>query len=99
MSATASPYRFIVSVDLGQAGDYTCVAVLKRTWHPPARPHFDCVALERLALGTPYPAVVSHVRGLAGRSELRPVDRVVRPGGRAVNFAVAPDPLVCLDRT
>lgn len=72
---------FVVGLDLGQAQDYTAVAVLERIEPPPpqpsrvrgwgprpteeeARPTYHCRHLERLPLGTPYPAVARHVRNL-----------------------------------
>ena len=58
--------RFIVGLDLGQAGDYTALAVLEKVWveregQPRAR--YDVGHLERPPLGTPYPDVVALVRG------------------------------------
>jgi hypothetical protein len=90
---------FIVSCDLGQAGDFTAVAVLKRSLvldagGLPARDHRhvpvyrNAVAhLERFPLGTSYKAVVASVSALVRRPELRPDPRVVLDAtgvGRAV---------------
>src|SRR5215210_417342 len=55
---------FILGLDLGQAWDYTALAVLEQTWHeiegvPTTR--YDVRHLERMPLGTPYPEVVKQV--------------------------------------
>ncbi len=47
---------FILGVDLGQARDPTALAVVEVD-----TPHLDFRHLERLPLGTPYPAVVERV--------------------------------------
>src|SRR5215831_16750818 len=50
---------FIVGVDLGQVADYTAIAAVELL-----PPEIHLRHLERLPLGTPYPTVVTHVRGL-----------------------------------
>jgi hypothetical protein len=90
---------FIVSVDLGQAGDFTAVAVLKRSLQLtpdrlPARDHrrqpvyrHAVAHLERIPLGTSYRAVVASVAGLARWPELQPAPRLAIDAtgvGRAV---------------
>jgi hypothetical protein len=90
---------FIVSCDLGQAGDFTAVAVLRRSLSLnaegfPVRDHRGVPAyrhavahLERFPLGTSYRAVVASVSALVRRPELRPDPRVVIDAtgvGRAV---------------
>src|SRR5215213_8235568 len=55
---------FILGLDLGQAGDYTALAVLEQTWPeiegiPTTR--YDVRHLERMPLGTSYPEVVKQV--------------------------------------
>jgi hypothetical protein len=74
--------RYFVGLDLGQASDYTAIAVLEQRSEaaapsmyerpraaPPAR--YDCRHLERVKLGTPYPAVVERVRTLLHAPALR----------------------------
>jgi len=64
--------KYFFGLDLGQSQDYTACAILERipgTGGAQARYHG--VHLERLALGTPYPAVVAHVAGLLATPELR----------------------------
>jgi hypothetical protein len=69
---------------LGQAQDPTAIAVLERTrtpqielWKPiPDPPVYDLaiyrlVHLERLPLGTPYPAVIDHVQVMLSSAPLR----------------------------
>ncbi|MEJ7810414.1 MAG: hypothetical protein WKG32_08375 [Gemmatimonadaceae bacterium] len=68
---STTPGHF-VGLDLGQAADYTALAVVRRgPWGDDAtRTAYDVVHLERLAIGTPYPAVARHVRALLERPEL-----------------------------
>src|SRR5262249_34414416 len=90
---------FIVSADLGQSGDFTAVAVLKRSLqlHPggiPVRNHkgtmtfkHTVTSLLRFQLGTSYLAVVEAIATMIGRPELQPTPRLVIDAtgvGRAV---------------
>jgi hypothetical protein len=50
---------YIIGVDLGQTADYTAIAAVEVRL-----PEVHLRHLERLPLGTPYPAVVTHVRTL-----------------------------------
>jgi hypothetical protein len=90
---------FIASADLGQAGDYTALAVLKRSLvlddaGLPTRGHglqafyrHTVVALERYPLGTSYKSIVASVSAVVRRPELRPAPRLVIDAtgvGRAV---------------
>ncbi len=62
---------YFIGLDLGQRRDYSAVAVVEKT---------DCLHvrhLERLALGTPYAAVVARVSEMAWHRELRGNVRVV----------------------
>jgi hypothetical protein len=54
---------FILGLDLGQAGDYTALAVLEQTWpeSDDTTTHYDVRHLERMPLGTSYPEVVKLV--------------------------------------
>ena len=91
--------KFFLGLDLGQAADYTALAVLEKLDPPPAADTpgrgpglrlgaalplsealrgrapapatFHCRHLERLTLGTAYPAVVRHVRELLATPPLR----------------------------
>lgn len=63
--------RFTAGVDLGQSQDYTAICIVRRVEEPGAKPIFQVGYLERLPLGTSYPAVVSHVIGLLCRPQLR----------------------------
>lgn len=57
--------EFIVGLDLGQAKDYTAIAVLERTnsapWIPYNPLEYHLRHLERPTLGTTYPAIVQRV--------------------------------------
>lgn len=77
--------RYFVGLDLGQRVDYTAIAVVER--EEPVTARFDYVAwlhrqtkweatfavrfVERIALGTAYPAVVRRVREIVTAPELR----------------------------
>ena len=65
---------FVLGVDLGQAQDYTALAVVERADELHLR------HLERLPLGTAYPGVVEHVSGLMQALPARSV-LVVDAGG------------------
>lgn len=91
---------FTVGVDLGQASDYTAIAVIERTSAADVV-RYDCRHLERVRIGTPYPEVASRVRemmnadALSRRSSLvvdatgvgRPVVDMLR------NHGLAPVPI------
>jgi hypothetical protein len=72
----AATTGYVVGVDLGQAQDFTAIAILERRIEPvathPARleARYDLRHLERPALGTRYPAIVAHVLGLLSRPPL-----------------------------
>ena len=52
----------LVGLDLGQSVDYTGLVVVDRVQHDRALPaSYDVQAIQRLPLGTSYPAVVAHV--------------------------------------
>src|SRR5436190_1240149 len=85
--------RYLVGVDLGQASDPTAIAILE------ARSDLSGLRLrhlERVPLGTPYPAVVERVRRITASAPLAGRCHVVvdATGGRAgqhddLVFAVA----------
>ena len=59
-----NPPEYVIGVDLGQASDYTAIAVLER--HAPHEEHrqeatYHVRHLDRLPLGTPYPQQVERV--------------------------------------
>jgi hypothetical protein len=54
-----------VGLDLGQAADYSALACIERT-----AKHYAVRHLERFAIGTPYPNVVSQVRDLVATPAL-----------------------------
>ena len=76
-----SAARFYVGLDLGQAQDYSAVAVVERaellfpdrdpiTYSFRAETRYTVRHAERIRLGLPYPEVVEHVRQLVRRSPL-----------------------------
>jgi hypothetical protein len=62
--------RFIVGLDLGQAHDYTALAVLGEQPTLAGRSTYTCPHLERFKLDTPYPAIVDAVMNLLSRPEI-----------------------------
>jgi phage FluMu gp28-like protein len=68
--------RFFLGLDLGKQRDHSAIAVVERLETPQpylARAVYAGMAVrhvERLALGTPYPAVVERVRWILGAPEL-----------------------------
>ena len=89
MRATDRPRDYILGLDLGQAADYTALAVLERTEktleipHPdkPARFetkwHFGCRGLKRWPLGTSYPSIVADVEKLTAKPLLAKAHLVI----------------------
>jgi hypothetical protein len=71
--------RYLVGLDFGQAADYTALGVLEwqgaddaaRAAQPAGERRYHCRHLERLPIGTPYPAVVAHVLSLLATPALR----------------------------
>jgi hypothetical protein len=60
-------------LDLGQASDYTAVALAERVVPPtdPSNPYYDFGHVVRLQRGTAYPAVVTYVTTLVKRARLK----------------------------
>jgi hypothetical protein len=56
---------FLLGLDLGQANDFTALAVLEKTWpednRAGERARYAVRHLERMPLGTPYPGMVARV--------------------------------------
>jgi hypothetical protein len=82
------PLGFVAGLDLGQAADYTALAVAQVTRRAPpdgpvdGRPalHYAMSHLERFALGTPYPAIVERVGALCATAPLAtPTPHLRRP--------------------
>lgn len=71
-----NPLKYFIGLDLGQATDYTAVAVLERphvTLQTPTaerRPIHTVRYLKRFALGTSYPEIIEDVRVLLQTPEL-----------------------------
>jgi hypothetical protein len=81
--ATEASRAYYVGVDLGQAKDYTAISIVQRLpvapvalglapveAPPPARPTYALRYLERVPLGTPYPAIVRDVLRLRATAPL-----------------------------
>lgn len=67
---TPAPPSVVVGLDLGQAADFTAIAVVEKVPAAEVDPLFLVRHLERLPLGTGYPAVVEHVRAMFEAKEL-----------------------------
>jgi hypothetical protein len=96
VTATADE-AFILSADLGQSNDPTAFCVLRYSRTPldewvtthgtvnvntqQTATFFDVVYLERIRLGTTYPAIVDHARRLLERDPLRGGDFVIDETG------------------
>ncbi len=57
--ATPACGVWVLGLDLGQAQDFTALSLIEPTGEPTA-PTYDVRRIERLALNTPYPAIVSY---------------------------------------
>ena len=55
---------YLCGVDLGDKLDYTAVVVVEQFLAPPGAPRYEVCHLERLPLGSGYPAVLAHLRTL-----------------------------------
>jgi hypothetical protein len=62
--------RYFIGLDLGQAGDFSALAVLERPTAPRERSEYSVRHLRRFPLGTPYTDVVPAVAELAGAPPL-----------------------------
>jgi hypothetical protein len=66
---------FYIGLDLGQKHDHSAIAVVERRERRQAFQvefeSLDVRCVERVPLGTPYPAVVARMREIAGHHELR----------------------------
>ena len=66
---------FYLGLDLGQRVDHTALALVQKIerWRPYGEPEFEALHVryvERMPLGTPYPAVVEYVRRVLSHAEL-----------------------------
>ena len=74
--ASEGPADYFLGLDLGQAQDYTALAVLEARFGPdPAQSttavrHYACRLLKRWQLGTKYPAVVADLAEMVARPPL-----------------------------
>jgi hypothetical protein len=63
--------RYSLGLDLGATNDSTAIAVVRRLDRFPDKPVFQVGHLSRVALGTPYPVVVTHVLDMLSRPRFR----------------------------
>ena len=62
--------EYTIGIDPGQTSDPTAFAIVRRI-PGEIKPSFHCGHLERLPLGTPYPAIIQHARRLLQQETLR----------------------------
>jgi hypothetical protein len=62
---------FYAGLDLGQSVDYTALAIAERVQEGEAKVSYHFRHLERLKLGAPYPAQVTHVKQILETPPLR----------------------------
>lgn len=95
--AATSDEAFVLSADLGQSNDPTAFCVLRYSKQPVdewvttlgainvntqrTQTFYDVLYLERVRLGTPYPAIVDHAGRLLGRDPIRGGDLVIDETG------------------
>ena len=80
---------YFVGLDLGQASDYTALAILERTAGAlPDEPNFAVRHLHRYPLGTSYPAIVANVVDLLSRPPLVTASPTLAVDGTGVGKAV-----------
>lgn len=77
---------FILGLDLGQAQDYTALAIVERiaqrdAGFSEAPPLLHCRHLQRFDLGTRYPAIVAAVGDMLTQPQLRGADLVIDATG------------------
>jgi len=71
---------YFLGLDLGQAADWSALAVLERTEMPVCAKHawqFGCRGLKRWPLGTSYPAIVDNLAAMVQKSPLRNAHLVI----------------------
>lgn len=68
--------RYAIGLDIGQAQDYTAIAILKQIQKAEDDFRYELNYLERVPLGTTYAAIVDYVTRLADSPELRAEDAV-----------------------
>lgn len=62
---------YVAGLDVGQATDPSALAIAERIPVLDGKPRYHFVHLERLKLGTPYPAQVAHVKALIEHPSLK----------------------------
>ena len=77
------PFTYLIGLDLGQASDFTALAVLQRRGpaDASAKPDYALRHLRRFPLGTAYTDIVPAVAGLRMREPLRQAPLVVDQTG------------------
>lgn len=70
MSDNGDPF-FVAGLDLGQAADYTALAILELVGQGEQAAAYHCRHLQRYPLGTLYPDIATNVRALLGSPALR----------------------------
>lgn len=79
--------RYYIGLDLGQAKDYTAMAIIEARGERQAMT-FQARHLQRYELGTPYPAIVANVAAMLKREPFTTVKTTLSVDGTGVGAAV-----------
>lgn len=73
--------EYFCGLDLGQSQDYTALAIAERIMpaDPKGKPSYHFRHLERLKLGTSYPAQVAYVKQVVEHLVKQPVGQLIKP--------------------
>jgi hypothetical protein len=89
--------RYVAGLDLGQASDYSALVVAQPS--ADAEPFHDVRHIERLPLGTRYPAVVSHVRTIVATLRKPVAVQLRRHADEEPGRVIRPDVSLIVDYT
>jgi hypothetical protein len=84
------PNKFYLGLDLGQAQDYSALAILERQGHGTGSV-YHCRHLQRWPLRTSYMAIVADTARMVNSKELQPADELLR--------RTEPKPILAVDAT
>lgn len=75
-----SENKFYIGLDLGQSQDYTAIAIIEKIGEAPESV-YHARHLERVPLGTPYPAIVERVKKLYDNPDLNHPKLIIDKSG------------------
>lgn len=74
------PVSISIGIDIGQKVDPTAIAVLEKVKRTDGE-HYIARFLQRLPLGTPYPAIAERLGQIVGNVQIVTLNPAARPGG------------------